>query len=298
MSARDGFVILAAGMLVASASACGVNIDSEGHLARVEKRFDVGPSPEVHLITFDGSIDVRTWDRDQVLVEVQKRGPTREAVDSIEVTADQTGNRVQIEARRPVSTQTWLGLGFHVSRSARITATLPRKAALLASSGDGTIRVDRVEGRIELRTDDGSVKGTDLTGHVTVDTGDGSVTLQNLSGDLDAHSGDGGISASGKLSAVRVVSGDGSVTVRAEAGSRMSDDWEISTGDGGISVYVPQDFGADLDARTYDGRVVADHEISVSGDRAERGVLRGRLGTGGRTLKIRTNGGTISLRVS
>jgi hypothetical protein len=43
---------------------------------------------------------------------------------------------------------------------------------------------------------------------------------------------------------------------------------------------------------------VADHEITVSGGRLERGVLRGRLGAGGRTLKIRTNDGTIQLRVS
>jgi hypothetical protein len=296
MSGRLGLVMLAAGTL--AAGACGVNLESGGHVARVEKQFDVGRDPEVHLITFDGSIEVRTWDRDQVLVEVEKRGPTREAVDSMEVTADKTGNRVQVEVRRPLGDQTWLGLGFHVSRSARIIATLPRMASVLARSGDGTIRIERVEGRIELRTGDGSVKGIDLAGRVTVDTGDGSITLQNLAGEVDARSGDGGISASGRLSGVRLRSGDGSVTVRAEAGSSMSDDWDISTGDGEVSVYLPEDFSADLDARTGDGRVVADHEITVSGGRLARGVLRGRLGAGGKTLKIRTNDGTIQLRVS
>jgi hypothetical protein len=112
----------------------------------------------VHLITFDGSIEVRTWDRDEVLVEVEKRGQTREDVESIEIKADQSGNRVQVEARRPVGGEALLGIGFHVSRSARLIATVPRRANVLARTGDGSIRIDRVDGRIDCGTGDGSVR--------------------------------------------------------------------------------------------------------------------------------------------
>lgn len=291
-----GLAILAVGLM--ASGACVVGVHSPGHTARVEQRFEVPEQSDVHLITFDGSIDVRTWDRGEVLVEVEKRGPTRDAVESIEVTADRTGNRVQVEARRPGGGETILGIGLHISRTARIIATVPRRANVLARTGDGSIRIDRVEGRVELRTGDGSVKGSALTGVLTIDTGDGSVTLQDVDGALDVRTGDGGVSVSGRLGAVRVRTGDGSVTLRADSGSLMRDDWDISTGDGGVVVYLPNEFSAELDASTRDGRVTADQDVTVGADKIDRRTLRGRLGSGGRTLKIRTGDGSIHLRVS
>ena len=296
MSIGRGLVIAAAGVL--ASTACVVSMDSQGHTAREEKRFEVAGIPEVHLITFDGSIEVRTWDRGEVLVEIEKRGQTREDVESIEIKADQSGTRVQVEARRPAGGEALLGLGIHVSRSARLIATVPRRANVVARTGDGAIRIDRVDGRIELRTGDGSVKGADLKGAVTIDTADGTVALQNVEGALDARTGDGGVSASGKLDAVRVRTSDGTVTLRAESGSAMSDDWDVSTGDGGVVLYLPDGFSAEIDAHTDDGRVSADHEINVSAEKGDRRTLRGRIGAGGHALRIRTGDGGISLRVS
>jgi hypothetical protein len=295
MSRGQNIILTAAAVLV---SGCVVGVDSQGFTAHEEKRFEVAGVPEVHLVTFDGSIEVRTWDRDEVLVEIQKRGQTREDVDSIEIKADQSGDRVQVEARRPQGGDVLLGIGVHISRSARLVATVPRRANVLARTGDGTIRIDRVDGRIELRTGDGSVKGSELKGAVTVDTGDGTVTLQDVEGALDARTGDGGVSASGRLDAVRVRTSDGTVTLRAEPGSAMSDDWDVSTGDGSVVVYLPGGFEAAIDAHTDEGRVSADREMDVKSERADRRTLRGRLGNGGHTLKVRTGDGGISFRVS
>ena len=35
----------------------------------------------------------------------------------------------------------------------------------------------------------------------------------------------------------------------------MDDDWDITTGDGSVSLYLPSDFGAELDAHTGDGSI-------------------------------------------
>ena len=291
-------LVVAAAASVLASTSCVASLESQGHTAREEKRFEVAGIPEVHLITFDGSIEVRTWDRDEVLVEVEKRGQTREDVGAIEIKADQSGSRVQVEARRPVGGEALLGMGFHVSRSARLIATVPRRANVLARTGDGSIQIDRVDGRIELRTGDGSVRGADLKGAVTIDTADGSVALQNVEGALDARTGDGGVSASGKLDAVRVRTSDGTVTLRAEPGSAMSDDWDVSTGDGGVVLYLPDSFAAEVDAHTDEGHVSADRGFNVSAGKGDRRTLRGRMGAGGHALRIRTGDGGISLRVS
>ena len=93
--------------------------------------------------------------------------------------------------------------------------------------------------------------------------------------------------------------GDGSVTVRVDEGGRMTDDWTVRTGDGSVVLYLPSGFDADLDAHTSDGRVTSDLDVTttVSG-RIDKKTLKGRLGEGGQTLRIRTGDGSIRLRVS
>jgi hypothetical protein len=59
-------------------TACTVTSDSRSHIAREEKRFTVSETSEVRLTTFDGSIEVRSWDRPEVRVEIEKRGPTKD----------------------------------------------------------------------------------------------------------------------------------------------------------------------------------------------------------------------------
>jgi hypothetical protein len=78
----------------------------------------------------------------------------------------------------------------------------------------------------------------------------------------------------------------------------MKDDWSFTTGDGSVSLYLPNDFSAQLDASTGDGSVHS--ELSVSGTRGEheRRSLQGQIGQGGKLLKIRTGDGTIRLRAS
>ena len=73
----------------------------------------------------------------------------------------------------------------------------------------------------------------------------------------------------------------------------MKDDWSMTTGDGGVSLYLPSDFGAELDAHTGDGTIRNELDLDVRrpgrGDRAAQ--REGRIGAGGRQLRIRTGDG-------
>jgi hypothetical protein len=167
---------------------CGcVVVDSQGHIAREEKRFTVAGTPELHLTTYDGAIEIRSEDDvKDVVVEIEKRGPTKEALDDIRVDTKQDGNRIDVEVRKPQREVVFLGIG-HMTPSAKLIVTMPRGGNIIAKSGDGSIRIDRIHGRLELRTEDGSVRGSDVAGQITVGTGDGSVTLDAVEGDLASH---------------------------------------------------------------------------------------------------------------
>lgn len=277
-------------------SGCVVNVDSQGHTVREEHRFKLTGQPDVRLTTFDGSIEIRSWDQPEVLVEVEKRGPTKEAIDRLEVKVNQQENRVEVEARRPLGGDRLMGIGIHVSPHVRLIATVPRKAAIVARSGDGSIRVERVDGQIELRTGDGSIRAEEVSGELTLHTGDGSVVLDDVDGSVEITTGDGGVSVSGKIAGARVRTGDGSLTLRAEQGSAMSSDWSLTTNDGSVVLYLPDDFNAEVDAHTGDGRIRSEFTFADETRERERRSLRGRIGRGGHTLKVRTGDGSIVLR--
>ena len=92
----------------------------------------------------------------------------------------------------------------------------------------------------------------------------------------------------------------------AESGTAMTGDWSVSTGDGGVALYLPSDFGAELDAHTNDGSIRNELAVAAEADDdrgrrdgdEERHTLRRRLGSGGRMLKIRTGDGSIRLKAS
>ncbi len=277
-------------------SACDITVGAGPYTMHEEKRFQVTGTPDLSLATFDGSVEVRSWDRSDVLVEIEKRASDQAQAEAIKVTAEQAGGTISVDVRRPDGAQRTFG--FSVSPSARIVASVPSRCNLLVRSGDGSIRIERVEGRIELHSRDGSLRGIDLSGSVVARTGDGSMRFDNMTGAIDAQSGDGGARLSGRLTAVKLRTGDGSVAVRAEDGSAMAEDWEIRTGDGGLRVELPESFKANLDASTGDGRVrlLGFGGPEQASDRADRGSLERQLGGGGRRLRLRSDSGTITVK--
>src|SRR5262245_63211811 len=268
----------AAMLIVATLAAAGcvdiVGSDLGRYTEREEKRFAVSGTPDVTLGTFDGSIEVRPWDKSEVQVVVEKRGKSKSATDTIDIQVEHDGNRVTVEAR----IGSHHGIRFNDSRSAKLIVSVPAAANILAKSGDGSIDIERVDGHIQLRS------------------GDGSIRARDVSGDLDVHTGDGSITLGGRLASVRARSGDGSVRIQAAEGSAASADWDISTGDGSATLEIPDGFGAEFDAHTGDGGIsTRDVTLSNVTGKIGRNNLRGRLGDGGHTLRVRTGDGSITL---
>lgn len=278
-----------------AATGCTVNLSGEGVLVREERRFTVSGAPELALNTFDGSVQVRSWDRNEILVAVEKRASTEEEAMALEIKATQDGNRITIEAPRPRGD----GPVFGYSTAVSFIVSVPRKLTLRVETGDGSIAADDLDGRIELRTGDGSVAADRITGELHVSTGDGSVRAMDLNGRVDLSSGDGSITARGRFQGLRAGSGDGSLTIEADPGSTMDADWEATTGDGSITFRVPGGFNAEVDADSSDGSVSVDGSGTSAraegGRNEDRQTLQTRLGTGGRTIRLRSGDGSIRL---
>jgi DUF4097 and DUF4098 domain-containing protein YvlB len=274
--------VVAVAALSAAFASSGCLLDATVQYKVVEqeqKHFATSGRPEVTLKTFDGSIEVRPWDKNDVDVTIEKRGPSKESLDDLEITSTQDGNRIAVEVR---SKRHRMG-GWHLGMSpnARLIVSLPASSDLVAHSGDGSIDVERV------------------TGHVDLSSGDGSIRARGLSGDVNVHTGDGRVTLDGTFASLKASSGDGSVHIRADSGSRPAGDWLITTGDGSITLEIPDGFDGNLDAHTGDGRVrIEDVTVSNVSGEIHRNSLKGQLGSGGRIVKLRTGDGSITVKRS
>lgn len=296
-------LIVAAAVL--ALAGCEVNLNSEGIVSRETKRYTISGTADVQLDTFDGSIEVHSWDRNEVEIEIEKRAMEQALVDDMKVTAEQDGDRVVIKIAEPRRSDSGgVQIGVHFSPTARLRVALPRNAQLTASSGDGSLAVEDVNGKISLRTADGSIRVTRLTGDITLRTADGAIRVDRAEGKLDVETEDGSITIEAKPSSLRARTADGTIRLEVQPDSVMSDDWDVQTSDGSVVLTLPDGFNGLLDAETRDGSVRTDHAALRREQRAgeegesreeRRRTLRASLGSGGRTFRVRTGDGTIRI---
>jgi DUF4097 and DUF4098 domain-containing protein YvlB len=291
----------AALLLAVLLAGCEVNLNSEGVVSRDTKKFTVTGAPDIELSTFEGSIEIHSWDRSEIEVEIEKRAMDQETVDEMTVTAEQQGNRVIVKVAAPArgADSDRVQIGVHFSPSARLRVVVPRTSQLNASSGDGAIAIEDVAGKLNLRTNDGSVRGSRLSGEIQVRSGDGAIRLERVEGRLDLETDDGSITLEAKPSVLRARTNDGTIRLEVQPDAAISEDWDLQTADGSVILTLPSDFNAVVDAETRDGVVRASH-ASIRDERRtedddDRRTLRATLGSGGKTVRVRTGDGTIRI---
>lgn len=299
---RRPLALVATGALAVAAGGCELNLETEGITATETRTFQVSGQPDVVVQTFDGSIEVHSWDRDTIEVEIEKRAMEQKLIDEIKISAEQDGDRIVLKVTGP-DREGFRGItvGNRVSPTARLRVALPRMSNLQASSGDGSIAVEDVSGKVTLDTEDGSVRAARLSGEIRVRSGDGTIRMEKVEGRLDLETTDGSITLDAKPTVLRGRTGDGSIRVHVAPDTTMVEDWELTTGDGSITLTLPPSFNAELDAESGDGSVHSSHpgirteERSGSDRQERRRSLRATMGAGGKVFRVRTSDGSVRI---
>ncbi len=234
-----------------------------------KKSFSVPGRADLRVEVDDGEAIVRTWDRNQIEARITTQG-WKIGPDEVRITDHQAGDRVEIEVRVPRT-------HFNFSpRSVHVELQVPRELRATIHSGDGRISIQDVKGEIHLSTSDGSIEA------------------DAVDGDFEAKTGDGRIRANGRWGRLSLETSDGSIDAEARVGSKMAAPWQINTGDGSVTLRLPENFAADLDAHTGDGKITVDLPVTASGTLGGSDV-RGKLYGGGQKLVVRTGDGPIRL---
>jgi hypothetical protein len=262
-----------------------------------DKNFAVGAHPIVHVTSDDARIVVRTGPPGAVHGHVRYYehhwGFTSRTHDP-RVDMVQNGDDVTITIKQP----TMFMLFGAVDSRLEVNLAVPEACDLVIQSGDGSVTLEQpVEGRIAVTTGDGRIIAHGTRGDMRFHSGDGAVICDSLDGMVAVRSGDGHVQLSGRFDKVENRSGDGRVEITAEKGSRMTEDWDIETSDGPLTVRIPQDLQAELDAHAGDGTIRFQLPVSLS-EPLDRHTIRGMINGGGPVLRLRTGDGTLTLATS
>jgi DUF4097 and DUF4098 domain-containing protein YvlB len=237
------------------------------------KTFNLTGKPDLHVETSDADIHVHTWDQNTIEAKVTS-SRIKIGEGGIRIEDHQSGDSVELEVRFP---HHGITIGWGNSSRVDIDIHMPR------------------EGRVNLHTGDGRIELASFKGDMDLRSGDGSQELDSVDGKLHATTGDGHITASGRFDELELKTGDGRVEARAAAGSALASGWRLETGDGSVTLEVPDNLAADVDLHTGDGHIDLEMPVTTEGKIRENEV-RGKLNGGGNLLLIHTGDGSIRLR--
>lgn len=129
---------------------------------------------------------------------------------------------------------------------------------------------------LDVTTHNGGVAISDVSGDINFDVLNGGAKLVNLSGEVTGHTTNGGLQI--QLSGTEW------------DGEKM----DVETTNGGVVLYVPEDYNAVLHTGTVNGGINLDFPVSVKG--SLRRNMKVTLGDGGKPVMAHTTNGGVRVR--
>jgi DUF4097 and DUF4098 domain-containing protein YvlB len=288
--------------------------------SRLEKALKLEAGGSFRLDTDLGSVSITGKATPGVRLIVTSR---RELEDLLSFRFDEGEGSVTVTARRKRRSSGWFGDGGRVryeievpaetaldihTSGGQISIAGTRARAKLDTSGGGIqvrdltgdleadtsggpIDLADIRGRMRVETSGGGIDGSNLDGGISASTSGGSIELQRVSGDIQATSSGGGIRISEAGGRVQAETSGGSIEAAFTKGNARGG--SLETSGGGIDVSIDPEVGFEIDAEG--NSVKTDVPVRVVGEVSRRS-LRGSLGKGGETLRLRTSGGGVRIK--
>jgi DUF4097 and DUF4098 domain-containing protein YvlB len=264
-----------------------------------DKRFNVQPGGHLTLDTDVGSVVVVGRDTQEVVIHAQMSDS-----DHLQITAEQNSSGVSVTGH--VTQHTWFDWFIFTSVHVRYTIDVPRNYPVELKTSGGSLDVRNLTASVEGKTAGGSITVRDVTGSIDMHTSGGSITAERIkgttksrtsgggididdsNGDLDVHTSGGGIDLKSIDGKVKADTSGGSIHAEVQINRGVF----LTTAGGSITLLLPENARASIDAQTSGGRTESALPLS-STELAERSHLRGAINGGGESIFLRTAGGSI-----
>jgi DUF4097 and DUF4098 domain-containing protein YvlB len=235
------------------------------------EQFSTGEAPEVIVSTLNGTIDVSPGDANEVVVELTKKASgiddeaASAALDQIEVSMIQNGNRIEVTAK---------ALTSHGNLGASVVVAVPAGAKINLRTSNGGIVCEGIRGGITAQTSNGKLEVVEGTGKLQLGTSNGAIEVDASDAALDARTSNGAIKFSGTLAKT---------------------EHKLKTSNGRIQLALPAESAFHFEGTTSNGRVNCEFPLKTEG-KTRRTRLKGDVGENPTTSVIAsTSNGQIDV---
>lgn len=260
---------------------------------RVERRFPVETRPVVTVRNFNGTLTVKSWKQNEILVVAEHTS------DRVEVDTEKTGNRIEITTHA-------LEQGLQPAElRTDYQITVPEETELQVRTDSGNVLVERVFGDLSFDTVAANLELQEVAGYLMVKTIGGSLVCVRCAGRIEFSS----ISGSAQL--LQPVSSN--VRVQTTSGSIFFDGdflrgglYVLKSSNGPIEVRFSEGDSFELNATSLSGRVI--NEASLKPRQHQRTaplpsfggrgntILSGTFNEGYAKVELTSFSGTITIR--
>ena len=302
-------LFLVVGAVSAMIGLSGCIIEDFGPMERYHADFHysypVQSKVRIDAESFNGSIEIEGWDRNEVEITGVKSAATETARDAIKIDVHNTPESVEIRAVKPADQQNGnMGAKFtmHVPKGAElgrvttsnasIKVTDVARAAHLKSS-NGSIAVTSVHGGLDVHTSNAAINAEAIEGPVTLKTSNGRIHADRITGSLEAETSNSSIEArleTSPATPLKLITSNGSIDLTMEKAPQS--DIRAETRNNSITVHLPADATGRVNAETSNSSISSDFDISGEKD---KGHLKGNIGTGGHAIELTTSNGHIRI---
>jgi hypothetical protein len=300
----------------------------------ISRQFDVTPGGKLVVDVDFGTINVTGGADDKVVIEAFRKidfgdeAKEKEYFAAAPVAISQDGNVVTVRAHHTKSKGFW-SFG-HSEMDGRYTIRVPKRfgtdlqteggdvtageitgnvtaktsggklaferleGTLTANTSGGSIKVEDCRGPIEIETSGGDITVADGTGTLNAKTSGGRIDVRNFSGDTEVRTSGGNLSL--QRITGRIIGKTSGGSIRASIPDAVVGDVRLETSAGNIDVSLPATATVDIDASASVGEIFSLLPLETSD--VDREHLRGKMNGGGKSVKLETSAGNITLKPS
>jgi DUF4097 and DUF4098 domain-containing protein YvlB len=233
----------------------------EGALTEeLHKTYSLSTNGRIDLENMNGSVVIKTWDRNEVQVDAIKRASTKERLDEAQIQIDSHADALSIRTRYPDRDHTnWTSKLHNNPASVEYTLTVPRNARL--------DKIDLINGDFTVEGVAGEVRASCINGHLLAENLGGAARLSTVNGSLDARF------------------------------TRLNNEGiELSSVNGSLRLTIPSDSQAQVSASTMSGSISDDFGLHVARHSFIGQNLHAQLGSGSVPIKLANVNGSIEIR--
>jgi hypothetical protein len=256
-TAKDQEAQMKRAMMLAAIMVVAVGTAAAGDYTEIfDQTYALDHGGRVGLDNINGDVTVEVWDEPQVRVYAVKSASSAERLEALTIEVEASSRGVFIDTDYPDSRELSSEDRYGHSK-VEYTLTVPRFARLDGFDLiNGDLRINGVEGLIDVESVNGAIVVTGAAGEVDIETVNGRIEL--------------------------------------EFGSMMTEDVSLSSVNGTIEVFLVG--SAEVRAETVNGRIRNDFGIAVKKGKFVGASMDGSIGGGGPMITLETVNGGIELR--